>query len=462
MRTDLLRRTVSLTLGVTMAAALGVVAATAAAVVDDAKPAFAISGLDTYIARSEVVSRAQTWIDRAISPYVQAERTYGPGEDRLYRNDCSGLVDMAWHISTAENTGSLENITKSIGAAELRPGDALNNKAEGHVILFKRWIDYSSGKFEYFAFGSAPAHISVDWIDGGSDGLIDNHSAGNYKPRRYKKIVEDTGTIAVGYDYTQMIIDTQGRALAKQSVGLYGWTVESDAAITQVASNGFVQMILDDTGTVWAKEDIGLYGWTRETDPGMTAIAVGNDGTQMILDAAGRVHAKKGIGLYGWTKESDGGVQAIATNGGVQMIIGADGYVWAKNTIGLYGWTKESSTATAIAVGDQGLQMMLDATGQVWAKFGIGLYGWTQESGPGQVAIATGTNGLQMRLDDTGVVWAKNTELGTGGWVRESDSGVKGIATGGGVQMIIGAEGYVWAKQSIGLYGWTRESDRMA
>jgi len=267
--------------------------------------------------------------------------------------------------------------------------------------------------------------------------------------------------IAVGADGTQMIVDPQGRVHAKQGVGLYGWTLESDASVKAVATNGGTQMILDSAGKVWAKNGIGLYGWTLESDGGNVAIAVGSDGTQMVLDSQGQAWAKNGISLYGWTRESDPGVKAIATNGGVQMIIGSDGNVWAKNSIGLYGWTRESDAAKAIAVSSGGTQMILDPQGQVLAKNGIGLYGWTLESDPGTIAIAIGSDGTQMILDSQSRVHAKQG-VGLYGWTRESDPGVKAIATNGGVQMIIGSDGNVWAKNSIGLYGWTRESDPIA
>ncbi|MCP2311572.1 hypothetical protein [Kitasatospora paracochleata] len=71
--------------------------------------------------------------------------------------------------------------------------------------------------------------------------------------------------------------------LAKNSIGLYGWTKESDPLETAQATGGGVQMILDDDGVVLAKSSIGLYGWTKESDAGVKAIAVGSDGTQMIL-----------------------------------------------------------------------------------------------------------------------------------------------------------------------------------
>lgn len=46
------------------------------------------------ISRDEIVSRAQDWVNRRI-PYSQEAYTDG------YRQDCSGMVSMAWKSSTA-------------------------------------------------------------------------------------------------------------------------------------------------------------------------------------------------------------------------------------------------------------------------------------------------------------------------------------------------------------------------
>ncbi|GHF94113.1 MULTISPECIES: glucosaminidase domain-containing protein [Amycolatopsis] len=270
--------------------------------------------------------------------------------------------------------------------------------------------------------------------------------------------------ISVGSDGTQMVLSRKanGTVLAKNGIGLYGWTVETDPGVQKVATNGGVQMILMKDGTVLAKNGIGLYGWTVETDPVVSDIAVGSDGTQMILDRAGTVSAKKGIGLYGWTVETDAVAKQIATNGGVQMILDRSGTVLAKNGIGLYGWTVETDAVVAdIAVGSDGTQMILDRAGTVSAKNGIGLYGWTAESDAVVADIAAGSDGMQMILDRSGTVSAKKG-IGLYGWTVETDAVVNQIATNGGVQMILDRSGTVLAKNGIGLYGWTVESDPIA
>jgi hypothetical protein len=63
-----------------------------------------------------------------------------------------------------------------------------------------------------------------------------------------------------------------------------------------------------------------------------------------------------------------------------------------------------------------------------------------------------------MLLDSAGQVWAKNS-IGDGGWTRETPPGHTAIAAGdGGLQLLLDSAGQVWAKNSIGDGGWTRET----
>ena len=53
-----------------------------------------VGGSSGGISRDEVINRAQDWVNRKI-PYSQSKTTDG------YRQDCSGLVSMAWKSSTS-------------------------------------------------------------------------------------------------------------------------------------------------------------------------------------------------------------------------------------------------------------------------------------------------------------------------------------------------------------------------
>ncbi|MGY0231954.1 hypothetical protein PT931_09415, partial [Longispora urticae] len=122
MSTTLLRRAVS-TLAVTAVTAGSLIAAVA-----PAQAAFT-SGIDGYITRSEVIERAQYWVDHQPGPYSQSEFSPGPTGDRDYRRDCSGYVDMAWHTGSHHWTGNLSAISYEIPRADLKAGDILNDAA---------------------------------------------------------------------------------------------------------------------------------------------------------------------------------------------------------------------------------------------------------------------------------------------------------------------------------------------
>jgi hypothetical protein len=62
-----------------------------------------------------------------------------------YRSDCSGLVSWAWKLPapgrvTTEFAPFRTDITHTILATNLRPGDAVNNA--DHIMLFKAWITH--------------------------------------------------------------------------------------------------------------------------------------------------------------------------------------------------------------------------------------------------------------------------------------------------------------------------------
>ncbi|MVN86229.1 hypothetical protein GO986_05570 [Deinococcus sp. HMF7620] len=90
--------------------------------------------------RTDIVNRAKAWVAARV-PYSQTTLRDG------YRQDCSGLVSMAWGLSTAgtwggPNTATLPGYADKIGYNDLLPGDAVNNPRtgnDGHVVLFVEW-----------------------------------------------------------------------------------------------------------------------------------------------------------------------------------------------------------------------------------------------------------------------------------------------------------------------------------
>ncbi len=88
------------------------------------------------ITRSEIMSRAQKWIDEKV-PYSTTSYTDG------YRQDCSGYVSYCWASSTSNGghtTSNMQDICTKITKTEIQQGDAIL-KPGTHVLLFGGWID---------------------------------------------------------------------------------------------------------------------------------------------------------------------------------------------------------------------------------------------------------------------------------------------------------------------------------
>jgi hypothetical protein len=113
---------------------------------------------DDAFTGSTAVSRAEEWVtaklqycqsanhqrdyDNACSTYC--ERQDNPQWDP-YRSDCSGLVSWAWGLPvpgrvTGEFAPFQNDITHSIEATDLQPGDAVNNNE--HIMLFVGWTSH--------------------------------------------------------------------------------------------------------------------------------------------------------------------------------------------------------------------------------------------------------------------------------------------------------------------------------
>lgn len=77
-----------------IAAAIATVFSAAAATPAEA------STLGGPIDRSEVIARAQNWVNRGLT-YNQSAWSTDIDGAHTYRRDCSGLVSMAWHLGSS-------------------------------------------------------------------------------------------------------------------------------------------------------------------------------------------------------------------------------------------------------------------------------------------------------------------------------------------------------------------------
>nr|HEX4318282.1 hypothetical protein [Kofleriaceae bacterium] len=101
------------------------------------------------------VARGMEWVD-AMVPYCQSANHAPDGDSSCaatctrpdmpdwdpYRSDCSGFVSWSWDLpAPGRTTGDFApfttDLTHTIQASDLRPGDAINN--DEHIMLFEAW-----------------------------------------------------------------------------------------------------------------------------------------------------------------------------------------------------------------------------------------------------------------------------------------------------------------------------------
>jgi VCBS repeat protein len=175
------RRRLVAGLSMGLATVLGATAATTS-------PAFADSTRGGAISRSEVMTRAQYWVDHQPGGYSQSAYSPGPGGDFDYRRDCSGYTSMSWHLNANPSTESIPDYGPQISKSDLKPGDVLNDFSD-HVVIFKSWANKAHTRINYYSFGSTPVKIRTNVAL--NTGTIDSHPASNYKAIRYKNITDD-------------------------------------------------------------------------------------------------------------------------------------------------------------------------------------------------------------------------------------------------------------------------------
>ncbi|MCX4750036.1 hypothetical protein OG455_31725 [Kitasatospora sp. NBC_01287] len=148
-----------------------------------AVPAHAASSVDGTISPTEVIQRAQSWVSEGV-PYNQAG--YQSDSNGTYREDCSGFVSMAWHLSDSLVTQTLPSVSTQISSSQLQPGDALDYTDE-HVILFGNWIDQSAGTFNYYSEQNSRV-LTNEYQGDLNASSVAGWPTSYYTPLRYDKI----------------------------------------------------------------------------------------------------------------------------------------------------------------------------------------------------------------------------------------------------------------------------------
>lgn len=104
------------------------------------------------IYRSEVISRAQSWVDVPVT-YIYSGGNYGG-----YRQDCSGYVSMCWNTGgPGYSTSSMGQITYGISKDDLKAGDALLCPGS-HVALFHQWANDQHSQYWSYEQSAVPGY----------------------------------------------------------------------------------------------------------------------------------------------------------------------------------------------------------------------------------------------------------------------------------------------------------------
>jgi hypothetical protein len=181
---------------------LALLAAVGLQIIVSAPPASAASSVGGTIARSEVLSRAMSWVGNSAIHYSQDQANAYPDVDgRRYRPDCSGFVSMAWHLDRRagstwdHSTETLPEVAHQIAKDELLPGDIMLRRGgdNAHVTLFNGWRDAARSTYNVLEQGAAQVAESEPGVNYPHAAVYRWSTAydSGFRPWRYNKIVED-------------------------------------------------------------------------------------------------------------------------------------------------------------------------------------------------------------------------------------------------------------------------------
>lgn len=274
------RRLLGSALSVALAAGLGVAVSIATAAVDPA-PAQA-STVNGEISRSEVLARAQNWVDRGITYTQTGPHASDVDGGHSYRRDCSGFVSMVWHLGTSYTTDSFPNAglwSRLSELDDLKPGDTMHR--DGHMELFVRWVNASDpqeGAYVY-SFNSDGETVQNPY-EVSNHGNLGKNSWSNmqtFKPYRYDKIVEDRpqGTASVygilddgRLTYSAINASNGNRLSTTLSTTKLGFTPKTMATL-----NYNTLLVVSSTNALWridvqSVRDTVLYSKSKFADTG--------------------------------------------------------------------------------------------------------------------------------------------------------------------------------------------------
>jgi hypothetical protein len=335
---DRIRRLVSTGAGVLAVVTAGAGLGAGAAVV--AAPAAAHASVTNGpIGRSEVLARAQFWVD-AGPTYTQTGTWFrDPEGDKTYRRDCSGLVSMAWHLGTSYVTGDFQGSspywTRLASRDQLAPGDAIVRN--GHMELFSHWKNsgnHGQGAYVY-SFNDDGETVQNPWGPNNVDSLGFNEAADmtSYTPIRRTGLVSAKRDSLSADGHAELIRkDAAGDLFAYYNNGVNGAGAVNWGAATKVG-NGWTG---SDNSVYFADLDGNGQTDVIRKDPAGALQAYYNHGLTSSLGV--RWNGPKLIGA-GWTMADDAVYFADLSGDGYAEVIRKDttGALFAYYNHGVHG-----------------------------------------------------------------------------------------------------------------------------
>uniref|UniRef100_A8M891 PLL-like beta propeller domain-containing protein n=1 Tax=Salinispora arenicola (strain CNS-205) TaxID=391037 RepID=A8M891_SALAI len=312
-------------------------------------PVQASSTVGGSISRTEVLTRAEWWVNTYGVIYSQNQNDQKPDPDgHPYRPDCSGFISMAWHLPKKSdgwdrNTGDLDafgDTTYLSNLGELLPGDAILGKSYGHVALFDRWANPSRTEmwiYDEYKSGREGRHIiqSRSWYE--SEG---------FRGLRYNKITSMMPDAPDAVSRDGVVVSSSGRisVYAVRADGdVWGRSQESPGGSFNAwqrlsTGGGFagqVAVLRDDRDRValYARRSGTIFGASQQEVGGSFGVwgPIGTNGAGVTGDPRA-VYASEGrIAIYATTSSGNvSGVTQTQAGGGFgswQQLTSGGGYM---------------------------------------------------------------------------------------------------------------------------------------
>jgi hypothetical protein len=355
-------------------AALAVFSSTVA-ILGAGAAAHATSSVGGQITPSEMLSRAQYWVDRHV-PYNQGAYSADP-QGTTYREDCSGYVSMAWHLGTSlvvtdggpsfTNSDGSPNGTYDTGIgsfSNLQTGDAMAYPHD-HIWLFDTWTDKANGDFTYYAESnpSDPTH-------GPTNANINSTTLEGWPKSGY-----------VGLRYKNVVPDGSGGHTGPYALPGGGWQAMWHGADTSTP-----------TGSLWTAPGRGNGTTGAAVDPRLLGVAPGTTASMAVLPDGSWVAA-----WHGADTTNPKGSLWIATGSGTTVNAVAE-----PGNLGVAAGTSPSIVALADGswvVAWHGADT-INAGGSLWVAPGRGTGLTAAAAAPGNLGVAPNSSPSIVTMPD--------------------------------------------------------------